>query len=113
MSFFTKGFYKDLSLLLGLAFSVVVLVLFFRQGQLDETRARLDDAERRIGECIDIAADARDNALMSEAAWLRATEELSYCQGWEEWGSGGVGGGGKCVGPEYWTSYNHYVGPGL
>ncbi len=83
----------------------------YLDGALEEARAQRDDAERRMGECIDIASDARDEALMSETAWDRAVSELSYCMLWEGHQGGGMN-GGQCLGLEYWTSYNAYAGPG-
>ena len=91
-----------------LATCALVCAIQFQQGQLDEVRAQRDDAQRRMGECIDIAADARDEALMSEKAWMRAVSDLSYCELWEYHGGGF---GGQCLGPEYWSSYNTYTGP--
>ncbi len=78
------------------------------QSELEDARSQHEDAERRMGECIDIAADARDNALMLEDMWDRAVTELGHCEFWEEYGDGMTG--GRCLGPEYWTSYQ-YGGP--
>ena len=94
-----------------LATLLLVFAILFQQGQLDEVRAQRDDAQRRMGECIDIAADARDVALMREKAWMRAVSDLSYCELWESHGDGFGGFGGQCLGPEYWSSYNTYTGP--
>ena len=77
----------------------LICAILFQQEHLDEVRAQRDDAQRRMGQCIDIAADAREFALMSEAAWLKAAEDAAHCQMSEGWMYN------ICPGPEYWTSY--------
>ena len=72
---------------------------------LVEARAQRDDAERRMGACIDIAADAREFALLSEEAWLNAADDAAHCQMSEGWMYN------ICPGSEYWTSYG-WGGPG-
>ena len=82
-----------------LATCALICAILFQQGQLEEVQAQRDDAERRMGQCIDIAGDAREFALLSEEAWLNAAEEASYCQMAEGWMYN------ICPGSEYWTSY--------
>jgi len=82
-----------------LATCALICAILFQQGQLEEVQAQRDDAERRIGQCIDIAADAREYALLSEEAWVNAADDAMYCQSAEWWVYD------LCPGPEYWTSH--------
>lgn len=111
----------QLNLASVLAFFVATLfVLGFQQGRLwtaeeklgymrADTELTMARAQARLDQCVDMAADNRDEALMSEEAWMNAIDDLGYCEFWEEYGDGL--GHGQCLGPEYWSSYSPLVGP--
>lgn len=80
------------------------MAFFMQSEELRAAELERDEAERRLGACIDIAADARDESLMLEDMWLRAGEDAMFCQNSESWVAG------VCVGSEYWTSHD-WMGP--
>lgn len=67
--------------------------------------ADLDRSYERIGKCIDMVHEAREGEILSEEAWLRATEDLSVCQMWEPRLQN------MCLGPEYYSSFSPFIGP--